>query len=141
MKYSIVLKYATTSRRSNPVDRLYCLFQVGFFCLFVLTQQKRNTYKYRVCCVSCITSFNLNSLNKKVKCSVSVENNKKEKNPFFLIYVHTVSTSKKMVVSITLIIKCLLGRGNIYLCIYISIYIKYLSHDIVCINMASLQLH
>lgn len=115
------------------------------FFSFVLTEQKRNTYKYRVCCVSCITWFNLNSLNKKVKCSVSVENNKnetKKKSICYFWHVHTVSSSKKMVVSITLIIKCLLGRGNryIYICIYISIYIKYLSHDIVCINMESIQL-
>lgn len=61
-------------------------------------------YKYRVYCISCISLFNLNSLNKKVKCSVSVENKQEKKNPFSLINVHTVSTSKETVVSISLII-------------------------------------
>lgn len=36
----------------------------------------------------------------------------------------TVSTFKEMVVSITLIIKCLLGRGNIYLYTHLYIYIS-----------------
>lgn len=89
---------------------------------FFFFSRRGTLYKYRVYCISCINQFNLNSLNKKAKCSVSVENKKnKKQNPFSLINVHTVSTSKEMVVSITLIFKCLLGRGNIYLCIYIYI--------------------
>lgn len=36
--------------------------------------------------------------------------------------VHTVSTSKEMAIPITVTIKWLLGRGNIYFYIHIYIY-------------------